>query len=121
MLIHVCPFLGLIARGVEGNVVCSTAGSLGSRWVHLDLVDVVVERAKVHVESSVSLDEVGVNGIVELATVRRNADRSVIGPGVELHGGRCGEADGRGPGAEGGDSIEYVVGLFDVMNIGCLC
>lgn len=120
MLVHVCSFFGLTSRGVEGKVVCRAASRLGSRCVHRDLVNVVVERAKVHVESPISFDEIGINGIVKLATVRRNADRSVVSPGVELHGRGGGEADGRILGAERGDRIEYVVGLFDVMNIGCL-
>ena len=62
------------ASGLEDGVV----GAAGLRVdsvrssVHLDLVEIVPERAKVHEVLRTNFDEVGVNGIVGLAAVGRN-------------------------------------------------
>lgn len=117
VLVHVGTLLGVSGRGVVGDVVGGAAGGLGAGGVHLDLIDVIVEGTEVHVEGSVGLDEVGVDGIVELAATGHDADGAMVCPGVKLHGCGGGETDGGGLGTESRDRIEAVVGFFDVVEV----
>lgn len=63
--------------------------------VHLNLEQIFPEGTEVEVESVTDINQVRVNRVVRLGSVGSDADRTAVGPGVRLHGGRRGEADGR--------------------------
>ena len=77
---HVGALLIVGAGGLENGVVGATGfrvDGVGS-GVHLDLVDIVPERAKVHQILRSNLDEIGVDGIVRLAAVGRDTSCKLL-------------------------------------------
>ena len=78
---------------------------------HSHLVQIAPEAAEIQlVAAATQLNQVRIDGVIRLAAVTGDTDAPVVCPRADIHGGRCSDADARGLGTEGRDSVVEVVG-----------
>ena len=116
MLVQVSSLDRVLTIRVICNVVRRIGGFCCSR-IHRSLKNILPERPKIHVISTVVVEEVCINGIIRRWRAGRNSRRALIGPGPFLHGVRCCQSDCRVLRIGCGHWIIHMVGTIDYLDI----